>query len=229
MQELTQRSWPVAEALFVGRPRVITDAQGSWRSSIFREQVYEAVSLSFDGLAGDEVTQPYHGGRGAAICIHLTDHYQYWNTLHSLNLQAGCMGENLTLRDVTEGEICAGDIVHLGTALVQVSGPRVPCANLARRIGRSDWVKLTIRANRTGFYARVLECGVIQAGDEWRLQDRVNKNGSIPAINACMYLNFDPGYAHDVIQMQGLDEWWKIQMRERLEQHDEHWTSKMNL
>ena len=89
-----------------------------------------------------------------------------------------------------------GDIVRIGTALAQVTGPRVPCANLARRIGRKDWVKLTIRENRTGFYMAVREPGIVQPGDPWHVEERFNPEGTIPAINRCLYLDFDPVFAH---------------------------------
>jgi MOSC domain-containing protein YiiM len=117
--------------------------------------------------------------------------------------------------------------VRLGTAVVQVSGPRVPCANLARRIGRSDWVKLTIRENRTGFYLRVLEPGAFREGDPWSIEERVNHDGSIPAINRCMYLEFDASYARRMLKMSGLEAWWKDQARQRIAGSTEHWTLSM--
>ncbi len=128
---------------------------------------------------------------------------------------------------ITEDDICVGDTIRLGTALVQVSGPRVPCANLARRIGRADWVRLTIRENRTGFYLRVLEPGIVQAGDKWLLTERLNPDGSIPAINRCMYLDFDASYARLLLGMPGLEAWWQEQARQKLENHQQHWTSTL--
>jgi MOSC domain-containing protein YiiM len=137
------------------------------------------------------------------------------------------VGENITLDHITEDQVCAGDIVRMGTALVQVSGPRVPCANQARRIGRADWVRLTIVENRTGFYLRVLEPGLIQPAACWDLQERLNPDGSISALNRCMYLSFDPIYAQRIGQMQGLGEWWKEQVREKQQKRGEHWTATM--
>ncbi|SEC32745.1 MOSC domain-containing protein [Terriglobus roseus] len=215
------------QAVFTGQPKIISDERGTWTSSIFRERTEKPVSISLAGLAGDKVTQPYHGGPGAAICVHLADHYAFWNSRFSLNLEAGSVGENITLQNITEDQICVGDTVALGSALVQVSGPRVPCANLARRIGRSDWVKQTILENRTGFYLRVLEPGTVQAGDTWSLKRRINPNGSIPAINRCIYLHFDPAYAKSMLEMQGLEGWWKDQARQKLELREKHWTSSM--
>lgn len=224
---LTTPFSPVLHALFVGQPKTITDERGTWTSAIYREQVNEPVLAQKGGLVGDKVAQPYHGGEGADLCIHLLDHYRFWNTHYGINLQPGYVGENFTLDGLTEEAICAGDIVRVGGALIQVSGPRVPCANLARRIGRADWVKLTIRENRTGCYARVLEAGVVQQGDDWRLQERFNVDGTIPAINRCFYLDFAPAYAERMQQMPGLADWWKEQARERLTKERDHWTTTM--
>jgi MOSC domain-containing protein YiiM len=219
--------FPLLHALFVGQPKPITDERGTWISSICRDRVDGPVSLRPEGLVGDRVAQPYHGGPDGAICVHLLDHYRFWEREYSLGLPPGYVGENFAVDNLTEDQVCAGDIVRLGSALVQVSGPRVPCANQARRVGRSDWVKLTIRENRTGFYMRVLEPGIVQAGDAWQMQERPNPDGSIPAINQCMYLSLDPAYARRTLEMPGLADWWKEQMAERLEKHDAHWTASM--
>ena len=185
------------------------------------------MQVQIEGLSGDKVAQPYHGGPDSAICVHLLDHYRFWNENYGMTLEPGFVGENFTLDNITEDQICAGDIVRVGTALVQVSGPRVPCANLARRIGRADWVKLTIRENRTGFYLRVLEPGVVHPRDSWDLQERLNPDGSIPAINRCVYLDFDAVFAGHIAQMQGLSRWWKELVIERRDASEEHWTAKM--
>ena len=212
--------------VFTGCPKEIVDERGTWTSSICRDRVRGSVKVSFQGLAGDKVAQPYHGGPGAAICVHLSDHYEFWRREYGIDLPHGSVGENLTLGELAEADICVGDIIRLGTALAQVSGPRVPCTNLARRIGRTDWVKLTIRENKTGFYMRVLEPGYLREADSWMLQERLNASGSIPAINQCMYLKFDREFAHTMLDMSGLEEWWKDQARQKLV-NAEHWTMSM--
>lgn len=218
---------PYLHSIFIGQPKTITDERGTWTSSIYRDPVSTPVQAQKGGLVGDKVTQPYHGGADADICVQLLDHYHFWQTHYGLALQPGFVGENFTLAAIKEEQICAGDIVRVGTALVQVTGPRTPCANQARRIGRKDWVKLTVRENRTGFYMRVVEDGSVQPGDAWQLQERLNPAGSIPAINRCFYLAFDPEYAQRMTQMQGLGNWWKQQAIERGEQQNQHWTATM--
>lgn len=212
--------------VFVGEPESLTDDGGTWVSSIRREEVLGPVQVTSTGLVGDRATQPYHGGPGAAICVHMADHYSFWKLNYGMNLHAGSVGENITLDQITEDQICVGDIVRLGTSLLQVSGPRVPCANQARHLGRADWVKLTISENRTGFYLRVLEPGTLQAGDLWQLQERVHPDGQIPAINRCMYHAFDPDCARKLIGMSALEEWWKFQFQEKLANRD-HWTASV--
>jgi len=218
---------PLIDSIFTGQPKTIHDDRGDWTSSIFRERVSGPVQARPGGLDGDRPAQPYHGGPDADICVHLMDHYRFWNERYAMRLEAGNVGENFTLDGIREEEICAGDIVRVGTALVQVSGSRTPCTNLARRIGRADWVRLTIRENRTGFYARVLEPGLVQAGDSWLLQERFNPDGSIPAINRCLFLEFDPAFAGRMQSMRGLADWWKEQARERAEEMNTHWTARM--
>jgi MOSC domain-containing protein YiiM len=217
----------IVEAVFVGQPRQITDRRGTRASSIQRERIDGPVLVSVNGLAGDRVTQPYHGGPGAAVCVHLTDHYDFWNRSYGMHLAAGSVGENVTLRGISEDRVFIGDVVRLGTALVQVSGPRVPCMNQARHIGRDDWVRLTIRENRTGFYLRVLEPGHIQEGDSWRIENRLNQDASIPAINHCMYVEFDPDFASRMLSFEGLEPWWKEQVEEKLELPADHWTNNV--
>ena len=207
---------PFVQAVFAGRPKTITDDQGTWVSSILRSPVLGRIEVGARGLVGDAVAQPYHGSPDAAVCAHLLDHYLFWNAHLGMHLEPGMVGENVTLADITEDQVCAGDVIKVGTAILQVSGPRIPCANLARRIGRPDWITLTLTENRTGFYLRVLQPGSIERGEPWLLSERPAPAGTIPAINRCMFLAFDPEYAHSMQQMQGLAEWWKERAREKL-------------
>ncbi|MEZ4630676.1 MAG: MOSC domain-containing protein [Deinococcales bacterium] len=108
-------------ALFVGKPKSIRDEKGTWTSSIFRDPV-DKVMAKVGGLVGDKVTQSYHGGEDADICLHLLEHYQFWNEHYDMNLKAGYVGENITLVGVDEKDVCVGDVVRLGEAIIQVSG-----------------------------------------------------------------------------------------------------------
>ena len=215
---------PWIDGVFVGGPATLTDAQGEWRSSIGRIRQSGPVVIGTAGILGDQVTQRYHGGPNAALCVHLTEHYRFWLQRYEIALTPGAFGENLTVGGLLEEDVCVADVVRCGSATVQVSGPRVPCANLARRIGRVDFVRLTVRENRTGFYLRVLEPGTVAANDEWQMLERRNEDASISRINRCMYLDFDPTFAHRMLNMPGLAEWWSTQAAQKLYDREAHWS-----
>lgn len=206
---------PTVQGIYVGGPKTLRDEQGEFISSIARTRVDLPVEVRESGIVGDRVMQPYHGGPSAALCVHLTDHYRFWDE-HGIYLTYGGLGENLVVDGITEDEVLVGDIVQVGTAELQVSGPRMPCGNQARHVGRSDWVKLTVREARTGFYTRVLRPGFISTGDPWRLLRRSNFIASITALNRCYYLEFDPDLATEFVQLDGLAHDWKERFLEKL-------------
>lgn len=204
-------------SIHVGRPRTITDENGTWRSAIFRTPVEEA-EVTARGLAGDEVAdKKNHGTPDQAICCHTLDHYAYWNELYGLDggraLGPGSVGENLTLTGIEEGEVCVGDVYSAGTARVQVSGPRVPCRKQDRKLGLAGFQERTLESLRTGFYARVLEPGAVSVGDGWRLEDRPRPRLTQRAVNACAHHDFDPGLARELLETPELAEGWKKILR----------------
>lgn len=218
---------PFIEAIFAGGPKTLHDERGTWQSSIDKQRIDGPVEVTRAGIAGDKATKHFHGGPDAALCVHLTDHYSFWRERYGIYLRPGAVGENLTVSGLEENNIFVGDTVRLGTVLAQVTGPRVPCANQARYVHRKDWVKLTLRENRTGLYLRILEPGAMQESDPWTLVERLDGVASIPAINRCMYLDFDPAFAERMVHMPALTPWWKQQAKEKLAAYNEHWTSTL--
>jgi MOSC domain-containing protein YiiM len=210
----------ILHSIYIGQPKTLTDERGEWRSSIYRDLATGPVELEIRGLVGDKVTHDYHGSPEAAVCVHLLDHYRFWNAHYDMNLQAGNVGENFVLDNITEDEICLGDIYRVGTAQVQVSSPRIPCDNQARRIGRSDWIKLTLKELRPGFYLRVLEPGMVQAGDEFKLEERLNPGSSLTVFNRCWYHDFDPALAEKFTKLPGLMEWWQERFAKKLQRYE---------
>jgi MOSC domain-containing protein YiiM len=202
-------------AIFVGSPKTLSDARGEWRSSIARDRVYGPAQLENRGFVGDQVTQPYHGSSDLAVCIHSLAHYNFWNETLGMTMQPGAVGENLTFDGWDDSSICVGDVLCVGTARIQVSAPRTPCANQARYVGRPDWVQLTIQELRTGMYARVLEAGTLTAGEPVVLEARPNPGLTIQALNACFYHAHDPALATQFMAADGLMEWWKQRLREK--------------
>ena len=202
-------------AVFIGGPKILRDARGEWCSTIARDLVPGLAHLEVRGIAGDQATQPYHGSLETAVCLHAFAHYQFWNRHLAMALKPGAVGENLTLGELDESNVCVGDIFQVGTARLQISAPRVPCEAQARHIGRPDWVKLTLQALRTGFYARVLTPGVLQAGDRMILEQRVNPGLTVLDLNRCYYHAFLPEVARWYVAAEGLMDLWKKRLLEK--------------
>jgi MOSC domain-containing protein YiiM len=208
--------------LLIGQPKTMTDEQGTWRSAIFRTPVDGPIALEQRGLAGDQVGDPKnHGSPDQAVCCHPLAHYAYWNKIYQLDmpetrLGPGSVGENWTLSDVTEADICIGDIFSVGGAQVQVTGPRVPCWKQDRKLKLSDFQKRTLETLRTGFYVRVLKPGLVQAGDAWMLEERPHSDLTIHALNVCAHQTFDPVLAQRLVEAPELGASWKHRLSARL-------------
>lgn len=202
--------------VFTGETKTLVDERGTWTSSIQRDPAEGSVRLETRGFVGDKATQPYHGSPELAVCLHAQTHYDFWHASLGMDLGPGGVGENLTLDTWDDSLLCVGDVLQIGTARLQVSAPRAPCENQARFIGRADWVKRTLEALRTGLYARVLVPGEIQAGDRVTLEARLNPGLTIQGLNRLYYFNFDPDLAQRFVGSEGLMDWWKERLRDKI-------------
>jgi len=156
-------------AVLAGRVRTFPDGgpEGkSWRSAIDKQPVLAPARLAYEGLAGDaQADRRYHGGPARALLGYSAGHYPSWAAeLRRADLGPGSFGENLTIEGLDESSACIGDELRLGTAVIQISQPRMPCVKLARRLATPDIVARTLSTARTGFYLRVLEEGDVGPG-----------------------------------------------------------------
>ena len=119
------------------------------------------LNLEGDGQADLTV----HGGVDKAIYLYPSEHYGFWRQELGEELPWAALGENLTIAGVTETNISIGDHLGIGTAVLAVSQPRLPCFKLAAKFQRDDMVQRFLDSRRTGFYARVVQEGELQAGD----------------------------------------------------------------
>jgi len=134
-------------------------------SSAFRKRpVREPILLGRLGLAGDDQAAPTHGGPDKAVCAYAGEHYPYWQGRLARQMGTGDFGENFTTLGLLESELQIGASFAVGEAVVQVSQPRAPCFKLSGRHGLprlAVWVRQT---GRTGYYFRVLQEGIVEAG-----------------------------------------------------------------
>lgn len=135
------------------------------------------------GLAGDDQADKVnHGGADKAVCVYSYDHYPYWEQKLGRTLAPGAFSENLTVQGIDEREVCIGDVFQAGSALVQVSMPRTPCAKLAGKHDEPQLAKWVADANATGFYLRVLEEGQVAPGDSFTLVQAHPEHISVASV-----------------------------------------------
>ena len=174
----------IIEWLNIARPVKETFFGKEIVTGICKRPVKGPVRLGKTGFEGDGVGDlKHHGGPDKAVCVYGIDHYPYWEKTLGIDLPPAPFGENLSLSGLNEGEVCIGDIFEAGTAVLQVSQPRQPCSTLAARFGRNDMVKLVVDSGRTGFYLRVLEEGVVEAGNTLFLVKRDPKAVTVSFAN----------------------------------------------
>lgn len=173
-------------SIHVGMPRTMTGPEGEWTSAIYKDPVTGPVRLTKLNLDGDQQASPsYHGGPDRAILAYSAEHYPGWRKrLNAPDLAYGAFGENFTVTGLDEHTACLGDVYAVGPVRIQVSQPRLPCKNLARKFGRTDMVKLVTDAGNAGWYLRVLEEGMVEAGLEVTRVERPRPDWTIARLVA---------------------------------------------
>lgn len=154
----------------VGQPRKIRTGNGPVLTGIFKSPVEGAVALREYNLAGDrQADLTVHGGPWKAVYLYPHEHYSYWaGELPGMELPFGVFGENLTTEGISEESVCIGDQFQIGSAIVQVTQPRMPCYKLALRFGRADMVKRFWKSGRSGIYFSIVQEGELERGDSFQ-------------------------------------------------------------
>lgn len=155
----------------VGLPREIDWRGESVLTSIFKQPLAGPVAVKTMNIEGDrQADLTVHGGRDKAVYVYPYEHYDFWrHELPLSTLEPGAFGENLTAQNVLETDVAPGDTLAIGSALFEVTLPRMPCFKLGIRFDRPDMVKRFWISGRCGFYLAVTREGTIAPGDEIRL------------------------------------------------------------
>lgn len=184
-------------AVFVGRPRPIGEVRGRPVESAIGKRRVDAPILELDelNLAGDrQADLTVHGGPDKAVYLYPGEHYPAWRD-DGFALDAGGVGENVTLAGATEADVRLGDVWRWGGALVQISQPRAPCFKLALHVGRKDVGPRMLATGRCGWYVRVLQVGPVPTAGALVLEDR---DPDAPTLADTFAVMFGPvGGGHD--------------------------------
>ena len=195
----------------VAQPKAVDIDGRRYQTGIYKRHVMGRVWLGRLGLDGDgQADLQAHGGPNRAVYCYPHENYPYWAAeLAREDFHYGQFGENLTLLGLLENTVCVGDSFRIGEAVIQVSQPRAPCYKLAGAMGIPGFEKTFLRANRIGFYARVLEEGFVEAGDPIQLIERDAVGMTVAEVNAALYLDKQPSAAERALQIEALSPGWR--------------------
>ena len=147
------------------------------QTGIFKRPVDGPVIINKLGLAGDgQADLTVHGGEEKAVYAYPAEHYEYWRRELGEAQSWGKFGENLTTAGLLEASLSIGDRLKVGSAVVDVTQPRLPCYKLALRFGREDMIKRFLMSGRSGLYLSVVEPGEVSVGSKVEILSR-NHNG----------------------------------------------------
>jgi MOSC domain-containing protein YiiM len=151
----------------VAMPRVVSAHGKQVETGIFKAPVSGPVVVGNLNLEGDgQADLSVHGGPDKAVYLYSWDNILHWKkALQREDLGPGSFGENLTVEGLGEDEVAIGDEFAVGTARFMVTQPRLPCFKLALALETPSITKTFLESGRTGCYLRVIQEGVIQAGD----------------------------------------------------------------
>jgi ferredoxin-NADP reductase/MOSC domain-containing protein YiiM len=139
-----------------------------------------------------------HGGEQRAVLVYQLESYCYWEReLGRPEFAFGQFGENFTVDGLSDREVCIGDRYRIGDALFEVTQPRVTCYRVGMRMDEPRMAALLVSHGRPGFYLRVLEEGLIGAGDEIVKIDDGPERMTVAEIDALLYL---PGHRREDLQ-----------------------------
>lgn len=140
-------------------------------TGIYKNPLQGTVQITKLGIAEDFIgSSRHHGGPDQALYVYGEGDYRWWEKEAGREMHPGMFGENLTIGGLECGGFNIGDYLHIGSVVLQVTAPRIPCSTFAAKMGDSQWVKKFAAAERPGFYVRVMQEGTLIAGQDVRIE-----------------------------------------------------------
>jgi ferredoxin-NADP reductase/MOSC domain-containing protein YiiM len=196
----------------VGLPRDIgwkgrTVHTGIWKSPVTGRCRVGRLNLEGDGQ-GDLAA---HGGEHRAVFVYQIESYRYWQArLKRSDFVHGQFGENFTIEGLADDVVCIGDRFQMGTALFEVTQPRVTCFRVGIRMNEPRMASFLTSSGRPGFYFRVLREGEVAASDEIVKVGEAEERMTVAEINALLYLPVHPrDRLERALRIEALSHGWR--------------------
>ncbi len=177
--------------MYCGKIEEINDGKRKQYLSAYRKKKIDPHTSLFvnnegfvDDMQGDRVN---HGGADKAVCVYSQKYYDFFKNKHHLELPECAFGENITIVDLDDSDVCIGDRFQCGEVIFEVSQPRQPCWKISSVTGIKNLTSLVVKEYKTGFYFRVMQEGVISTDDTLGLISREYPKFTIEFVNQCSF------------------------------------------
>ena len=200
----------------VGMPRDVLWQGRTVFTGVFKDPVAGPQGVSKLNVDGDgQGDLAGHGGEQRAVFVYQLDSYRYWEReLGRSDFVYGQFGENFTIEGPGDDEVCIGDRYQVGTAVFEVTQPRVTCYRVGIRMNDPRIPALLVSHRRPGFYFRVLQEGDVQAGDEILKLASGPEQMTVGEVDGLLYL---PGHARQqllrALRIPALSPGWQASFR----------------
>jgi MOSC domain-containing protein YiiM/ferredoxin-NADP reductase len=196
----------------VGLPRDIEWKGRTVHTAIWKDPVRGRCRVGRLNLDGDgQGDLAGHGGEQRAVFVYQIESYRHWQEqLRRADFVHGQFGENFTIEGLPDDTVCIGDRYRIGSALFEVTQPRVTCYRVGIRTNEPRMPALLTSSGRPGFYLRVLQEGEVGPGDEIVKVGEGNERMTVAEINALLY---SPDHARDrlerALRIEALSPGWR--------------------
>src|SRR4051812_30211858 len=200
----------------VGKPKDVPWQGRTVFTGVFKEPVTGPRRVGKLNVAGDgQGDLAGHGGEQRAVFVYQIDSYRYWEReLGRDDFVYGQFGENFTVEGLGDDEVCIGDRFRIGSALFEVTQPRVTCYRVGVRMNDPRIPALLVSHRRPGFYFRVLEEGDVQPGDDIVKVASGAEQMTVAEVDGLLYL---PGHTRQqllrALRIPALSSGWQASFR----------------
>ena len=196
------------DSVNVGRPKLLLINGQPNKTGIDKQPTDGPVELRDDAVAGDAVVdREHHGGYDKAVYAYASEDYAWWSGELGRELGPGAFGENLTTSGIAIAEARIGERWRVGSALLEVSEPRQPCSTLGAKMGDQRFVRRFAKALRLGTYMRIIEPGVVAAGDAIDVVDRPDHEVTVGLLGRVLFE--DSSLGPQVLAAGALTDAWR--------------------
>src|SRR5262249_2309883 len=196
----------------VGLPRDIAWRGRTVHTAIWKDPVPGRCRVGRLNLDGDgQGDLVGHGGEQRAVYVYQIESYRHWEAqLGRTDFVYGQFGENFTIDELTDDAVCIGDRYRIGSALFEVTQPRVTCYRLGIRLNEPRMPALLTGSGRPGFYMRVLQPGEVGVGDEIVKLGKATERMTVAEINALLYSASHPrDQLERALRIEALSPGWR--------------------